>query len=272
LAATEKGTNIHFPLYLHIGPFSLHPHLFFESLAYALGFLAYVRLRSSIRDAIPDSTRWTVIASAVLGAAIGSRILFWFEDPAQTFAHWRDLSYVMSGKTIVGGLIGGLFAVELAKRAVGEARSTGDVFAAPLALGIAIGRIGCFLTGLSDQTYGTPTSLPWGVNFGDGMPRHPTQLYESAFAAILCVFLWRMTNRAYVNGDVFKVFMVSYMIWRLAIDFLKPEAWIGWLSGIQWACVAMLIYYAADIHRWFSARAIKPTTSEAPNTAFGRTR
>lgn len=252
MAATEKGTNIDFPLYLHIGPLALHPHLLFESLAYLLGFLAYVRVRTSAGDAIPDSTRWTVIAAAVLGAAIGSRILFWFEDPAQTLARWDDLSYLMSGKTIVGGLIGGLFAVELAKRFVGEARSTGDAFAAPLALGIAVGRIGCFLTGLSDQTYGTPTSLPWGVNFGDGIPRHPTQLYESAFAAILCIFLWRMMRRAHVSGDVFKIFMVSYMAWRLAIDFLKPEARIGWLSGIQSACVATLIYYAADIRRWVS--------------------
>jgi phosphatidylglycerol---prolipoprotein diacylglyceryl transferase len=228
----------------------LHPHPLFESLAYILGFLAYLRLRRNAGDPIPDSTRWTIIAAAVAGAAVGSRVLFWFEDPAQTFTHWRDLVFLMSGKTIVGGLIGGVFAVELAKRMVGERRSTGDVFAAPIALGIAIGRVGCFLTGLSDQTYGSPTSLPWGVNFGDGIPRHPTQLYESAFAAILFVSLWRMTRRTHVGGDVFKIFMVSYMAWRLAVDFLKPEARIEGLSAIQWACAVMLVYYASDIRRW----------------------
>jgi phosphatidylglycerol---prolipoprotein diacylglyceryl transferase len=217
--------------------------------------MVYLRLRSNAGDPIPDSTRWTIIAVAVAGAAIGSRVLFWLEDPAQTLAHWRDPVFLMSGKTIVGGLIGGVFAVELAKHRIGEKRSTGDVFAAPIALGIAIGRIGCFLTGLSDQTYGSPTSLPWGVNFGDGIQRHPTQLYESAFAAILFVFLWRMTRRPHVSGDVFKIFMVSYMTWRLAVDFLKPEVRIAGLSGIQWACAAMLIYYADDIRRWFSRRA-----------------
>ena len=86
----------------------------------------------------------------------------------------------MGGKTIVGALIFGLISVELMKRYIGVRQSTGDLYAIPLALGIAIGRIGCFLTGLSDNTYGTPTTLPWAVNFGDGIPRHPTQLYEIA--------------------------------------------------------------------------------------------
>lgn len=204
---------------------------------------------------------------------MGSRVLFWFEDPWQTLAHWHDPLYLMSGKTIVGGLIGGVFAVELAKHVIGERRKTGDVFATPVALGIAIGRIGCFLTGLSDQTYGSPTSLPWGVNFGDGIPRHPTQLYESAFAAILCVFLWRMMRRAHVSGDVFKIFMVSYMTWRLAIDFLKPELRIAGLSAIQWACAATLIYYAADIRRWLlhGAGRVPDAQIEIPRTPAGQT-
>ena len=50
----------------------------------------------------------------------------------------------------------------------------------PIAVGLAIGRVGCFLAGLHDDTYGLPTALPWGVDFGDGTPRHPTQLYEIA--------------------------------------------------------------------------------------------
>jgi len=76
----------------------------------------------------------------------------------------------MGGKTIVGALIFGLLTVEFVKRYIGLNQSTGDLYAIPLSLGIAIGRIGCFLTGLSDNTYGIPTSLPWGINFGDGIP------------------------------------------------------------------------------------------------------
>jgi phosphatidylglycerol:prolipoprotein diacylglycerol transferase len=101
----------------------------------------------------------------------------------------------MGGKTVVGALIFGLIAVELMKRYIGVRQSTGDLYATPLALGIAIGRIGCFLTGLSDNTYGTPATLPWAINFGDGIPRHPTQLYELAFLLALIPILYRIVSR-----------------------------------------------------------------------------
>jgi len=100
----------------------------------------------------------------------------------------------MGGKTIVGALVFGLISVELFKRYIGVHQSTGDLYAIPLALGIAIGRIGCFLTGLSDNTYGTPTNLPWAIDFGDGIPRHPTQLYEIVFLLALIPILYRIVG------------------------------------------------------------------------------
>ena len=81
----------------------------------------------------------------------------------------------------VGGLIGGLIAVEWTKRWLRVTIPTGDLLVVPLVAGIAIGRIGCFLTGLADRTYGLATGLPWGVDFGDGVLRHPTQIYEIVF-------------------------------------------------------------------------------------------
>ncbi len=81
------------------------------------------------------------------------------------------------------------------KRYIGLRTSTGDLYSIPLALGIAIGRIGCFLTGLSDNTYGIPTSLPWAINFGDGIPRHPTQLYEILFLLCLIPFLYHVLKK-----------------------------------------------------------------------------
>ena len=102
------------------------------------------------------------------GAAFGSKLLFLLEDPRLTWHNLHDPAYLMGGKTIVGALVFGLISVELIKRYIGLRQSTGDLYAIPLALGIAIGRIGCFLTGLADNTYGTPTTLPWAINFGDG--------------------------------------------------------------------------------------------------------
>jgi prolipoprotein diacylglyceryltransferase len=136
-----------------------------------------------------------VIAAAVAGGALGSKLLFWLEDPQLTWHSLHNPAYLVGGKTIVGALTFGLISVELTKRYIGLRDSTGDLYAIPLALGIAIGRIGCFLTGLTDNTYGTPTSLPWAINFGDGIPRHPTQLYEIIFLVALIPVLYLVLDR-----------------------------------------------------------------------------
>src|SRR5439155_22715098 len=95
------------------------------------------------------------------------------------------------GRSIEGALAGGILAVELYKRSAGIEMRTGARFALPLAVGVAIGRIGCFLAGIDDFTYGTPTVLPWGHDFGDGIARHPVQLYESAAMLAAAVFYVR---------------------------------------------------------------------------------
>jgi phosphatidylglycerol---prolipoprotein diacylglyceryl transferase len=255
-----------FPVYLHLGPFSIHPHLFFEMLAYALGFRLYLELRRAQGDRIADADRWWVIAAAAIGAVAGSKILFLLEDPRRSLEHLSQPALLFSGKTIVGALIGGLFAVELTKRFLGITTRTGDLFALPLCLGIAIGRIGCFLTGLDDQTAGTPTQLSWGVNFGDGVPRHPTQLYEIFFVILLGIAIFAVSRRPHRDGDLFKIFMVGYFAFRLACDFLKPEVRVfAGLSSIQWACIAMLLYYLPDMLRWMGLAGSHSATAKLPS-------
>ena len=95
------------------------------------------------------------------------------------------------GFSMVGGIAGAIAAIEAFKRFTGVTGSTGIVFAAPFAATVAVGRLGCFFAGLADFTYGTPTSLPWGVDFGDGIGRHPVQLYESLAMAAMFVVLLR---------------------------------------------------------------------------------
>src|SRR4030095_12372491 len=153
----------------------------------------------------------------------------------------------MSGKTVVGGLIGGLFAVEWAKRVLGVKRRTGDLFAIPLCAGIAIGRVGCFLAGLQDDTYGARTSLPWGVDIGDGVARHPVQVYEVVWLCMVASWLWILSRRPNREGDIFKSFMVAYLAFGLGVELIKPGARIAGLTAIQWACAAMLVYYAPDL-------------------------
>ena len=243
--------GVTFPVLVPVGPWRLHPHTLFDVLAYAIGFRLFLLQRRRFGDTIDAHARWSVVAAAILAAAIGSKVFFWLVDPAETLAHWNDPRFLLGGKTIVGGLIGGLVGVELEKRWSGITRRTGDLFAMPLAVGIAIGRIGCFFSGLPDRTYGTPSSLPWAVDFGDGIPRHPTQLYEALFMAVAAVVLARLTRLPHREGDVFKLFMVLYFALRLAVDALKPEVRVllG-LSSLQWASVAVLVYYGHDLRRW----------------------
>ena len=248
-----------FPVYIHIGSWELHPHVLFESLSYFIGFRVYLWTRTKGR--IPPLIGLQIIAGAMAGAALGSKLLFWLEDPLLTVAHAAagDWTALLAGKTIVGGLLGGLIGVELSKRWAGWSASTGDDFVLPLVVGMSIGRIGCFLTGLEDGTHGTPTALPVGVDFGDGIPRHPAQLYEIVFLVILGVLLGQLRRRmrqagdaaALPSGAVFQLFMTAYLLYRFAIDFMKPTPHFYWgLNNIQLACAAGLAYYAALLSRW----------------------
>jgi phosphatidylglycerol:prolipoprotein diacylglycerol transferase len=218
-----------------------------------VGFLVYRKLKARFGDPVDDGVRWSVIAAAALGSVIGSKVLYWLEDPSLVIHNWSNPAVLLGGKTIVGGLVGGLIAVEWVKRRMGETQCTGDLFAVPMCIGIAVGRIGCFLSGLEDDTYGFPTSLPWGVNFGDGKFRHPTQLYELIFVLVLAAFLYMKMKRPHLQGDIFKLFMVAYFAWRLFIDFIKPDARLLGMTSLQWASIAMLIFYSRDVFRWITA-------------------
>ena len=238
-------------------------HAVFDALAYFVGARLYFVARRR-GDVIESPTRWSVITAAILGAAIGSRLLFLLEDPAATWAHHADPLFLMGGKTVVGALAGGWAAVEITKKWIGVRQRTGDLFAVPLAIGIAIGRIGCFLTGLPDHTYGNPSTLPWAVDFGDGVPRHPVQLYESAAMLMLAFALSRWSRRPHVQGDLFRGFMAAYMAWRVLIDALKPEVRVfAGLSSIQWAALAVLLCCAHDVARWIR-RLSRQSLPEAP--------
>jgi phosphatidylglycerol---prolipoprotein diacylglyceryl transferase len=229
-----------------------HPalHTVFEILAYTTGYQLYRRSRAR-GDFLPDEQRWVIIAAAAIGALFGSRILGILEQAPRLTITWHTFLQP-GGKTIVGGLLGGWIAVELTKRFRHIHSRTGDLFAVPLCLGIAVGRIGCFLAGLADDTYGTPTTLPWAINFGDGIPRHPTQLYEILFLIALAFLLHRYNQRPHPEGSTFRLFLFAYLTWRLLIDFIKPQPLIHGLNLIQWACVAGLLALLPDIMRLFS--------------------
>lgn len=240
-----------FPVYLWLGHWRIHPHIFFEALAYAISLR--LLLRNVRKDTISPSQRSSVIAGGMVGALAGAKVLVLLQHAPELWQNWQQLFWLLvQGKTVVGALLGGLAGVEVTKKFIGVSRSTGDAFVYPLIVGTSVGRIGCFLTGLSDRTFGVPTSLPWGVDFGDGIHRHPTQLYEIAFLLGLLVFLRVRSLSHRQEGDLFKFYMLAYLGFRFIIDFIKPDLRpVLGLSAIQFACGLGLLYYSRSVVEMF---------------------
>lgn len=234
-----------FPVNFHIAGFTINSHLVFEILSYSIGFRYYLWLRRHTHDPISNSDRLWIFIGAAAGGLIGSRVVGILENPnifIQASGNW--MVYLQS-KTIVGGLLGGLIGVELTKKQLGVTTSSGDLMVYPIILGMVLGRIGCFLAGITDGTHGSPCSLPWCMNLGDGLPRHPAALYEIMFLLVVgtCIFL---LEQQYVltNGSRFKILLTSYLLFRFFIEFIKPVYQFSFgLSTIQLACLGGLLYY-----------------------------
>lgn len=174
------------------------------------GRWVYRHRRPSV-EALAARTAPGYFLSLALGAALGAWLL-------------GSLNLRAPSHSIAGALAGGIIAVELWKARHGITGSTGGPFVVPLCLGIIVGRWGCLFAGLADQTFGLPTRLPWGVDLGDGIARHPVQLYESlAMALFLGLYLWGLRReQAWAVRHGFHAFILAYAVQRFAWEFLKP--------------------------------------------------
>lgn len=228
--------------------YNINIHLVLEYLAFFLGFRYYVFLRRRRKDIISSGNRLSIILGAALGALIGSRLIGFLENPLIAFTQ-DNIIQLLNTKTIMGGLFGGLLGVEFAKKSIGETQRSGDLFVFPIILGIFIGRIGCFLSGVNEFTYGNKTASIFGMDLGDGLLRHPTSLYELVFLMLLFLGLQHIKKtKTLKNGDLFKWFMIMYFAFRFFIEFLKPNVfYVLGLSTIQILCLICLLYYRTTI-------------------------
>jgi hypothetical protein len=154
----------------------------------------------------------TLAAGAVLGA--------WIFGSANSL---RAI-IVTPSHSIAGALAGGIIGVELWKLIHGVRVSTGGALVLPLCVGIIVGRLGCLFAGLPDYTYGVPSGVPWAVDLGDGVGRHPVQLYESlSMAVFLAAYLHaRLKDAAWAREHAFHGMIIFYAAQRFVWEFLKP--------------------------------------------------
>jgi len=197
---------------------------------------AWLSRRTQAVLPLSPAIRFGIGLGAFCGAMIGAKLPFVLSDPQGILS---GAAWFADGKTILCGLVGGYLGVEIAKWALEIRIKTGDSFAVPLAAAIGVGRIGCFVGGCC---YGTPTEAPWGVVFPavDDAPRHPTQLYESAFHLIAAAALCRLQQQGRFRGQLIKLYILAYLAYRFATELIRPEAQLwGGLTGYQWACLAL---------------------------------
>jgi uncharacterized membrane protein YeaQ/YmgE (transglycosylase-associated protein family) len=216
-------------------------HPAFDLTAWACGLglswtLHRWRLRELTRD-VASRVDGGYFAALAAGAIPGA----WFAGSLNTL---QGAAPALS-HSVVGALVGAIVAVEIYKRLRGVTGSTGGVFVGPFAIGVVVGRFGCLFTGLPDGTYGTPTHAPWAVDLGDGIGRHPVELYESAAMALFLIayLLGLQRRKPWAMRRGFYALCVWYGVQRFGWEFLKPyPPVVGLLNIFHILCAGLVIY------------------------------
>src|SRR5690242_3626716 len=165
-----------------------------------------------------------------LAGIIGAKLLMFLVDLPQYLAHPGEivsLATLRAGGDFFGGLILAIVtaAVYMIRKKL-PALTTMDVFAPGLALGHAIGRLGCFAAGCC---YGVPTRLPWAVTFTNpdvngaplNVPLHPTQLYEAAAEAVIFAILFWRIRKPHQPGAIISLYLILYGTVRFMVEFVR---------------------------------------------------
>ena len=237
------------PVLFYINGFPVEAYPVFLFLALVIGILVY-RIQLKM-DNIHKSNAFYIAIFAIAGGTIGSKIPIIIMNWNLLNSDPNSVDILFSGRTIIGGLIGGTAGTFTAKKLFGIKERMGNQLAIPVAAGMAVGRIGCLLRGCC---YGQPTNLPWGTDFGDHVMRHPTQVYEIIFDILLAFYLQWRKKKGVNPGELFKIFLNCYLSFRFLLEFIRVEkvSFIG-LTDFQLLCVISIIY----INRFFFIKILK---------------
>jgi phosphatidylglycerol:prolipoprotein diacylglycerol transferase len=234
--------------YLHVGPLTLGTF----GILVATGLLvAAFAISKDLRRRALDADPNVIVGCTGIAGLIGSRLYSLFETPSEFFANPWPMLFSRMGFTWTGGVIGGFITLWLLARhyRIPLLRML-DVASPAAAIGYGIGRIGCLISG--DGDYGTPTSLPWGMSFPNGIVPttqrvHPTPIYEFLGAALIFWILWRIGARtmgdAHAIGKVFAIYLLLTGIARFFVEFIRlnPRVLFGLTNAQVVSIVCVLL-------------------------------
>jgi len=245
-----------FPELFHIGSFWLPTYGFLVALGVLAGLAVAARLAQ--RAGVDSENAWNLGALVVVASIVGAKVMLVINDWGWYSAHPGDIfsmAMLQAGGVFYGGLIA---AVALSLWYIRRNRlpvlATCDAFAPGIALGHAIGRLGCFAAGCC---YGRPTALPWGVTFTSSLAHqisgtplnvalHPTEIYESLFEFCNFLFLYWLFKRKTSDGQVLGAYMLLYGVARFFIEFVRgdPErgsVFGGLMTGTQLISIVLVL-------------------------------
>jgi phosphatidylglycerol---prolipoprotein diacylglyceryl transferase len=224
----------------------------------ALGFLAGlgITLRLARRAGMPAETISNLAVYCAIAGLVGAKLfMFLFDisdyvrDPGRIFT----LETLQAAGVFHGGFIAALLmALFYMRRQQLPAMKTLDIFAPGIAIGQAIGRLGCFAAGCC---WGRECELPWGVRFRSDFAApvpldktlHPVQIYESVADLLIFAILYKQASRAHRPGQVIGWYLVLYSTARFVIEFFRvhEQALVGPFSLTQWIALGLLLLGAA---------------------------
>lgn len=241
----------------HLGPVAVPVHGVFVGLGVAAAVVVFT-LEARRRGAVNEQSV-VAVTGALVGGAIGMRLSGWARHLDLRANPSLVEAWQYGSRSIIGGLLGAYLGVLVAKRIGGYRGKTGDLFAPAVALGIAIGRIGCHLT----EAPGRPTTLPWGVHAPATTPdcpaclagaaMHPSFLYEVAFQlAAFAVLIW-CRDRFSRPGELFVLYIAAYAVFRFLVEFVRANdtVWLN-LTRPQWVLLPSLA--VLGIRLWYGHR------------------
>lgn len=248
------------PVLFHVGSSAVGTHDAFVVLGVVVATLLF--FYEAWRRRMLDERLVMVAVGALVCGAVGAKLSTAWEYIA--LAPEPSLLGLIErgGKSILGGLAAAYAGAVVTKRLVGYTERTGDLFAPGVALGMAIGRWGCFFT----EQIGTPTTLPWGIPLSaalaarlpncpycaPGVRLHPSFIYEIIFQAAIFGLLWWLRPRVFVKGELFKIYLLAYALFRFAVEFVRGNlvVWEGLTRSQLFLIPSTLLLLAYFWRQW----------------------